>query len=247
MIDIHCHIIPYIDDGPESPEMARKMLAAAKNDGITTILASSHYFQGYEVAYSSLFQTIRDIAGEYDISLLPSCEHDLSFLSGDCKLFPAGNGKFILVDICLPYLPDYIEELVFDYELKGCKLIFVHPERLFGMKDLPKLARLAELGALFQLNAASVIGRNGRFARRMSIRMIEDGIAHYVASDAHSHRHRGFYMSDAREYVADKFGDEVAALLFQANPQRLIKGEVPENPPVAKLSVFKKLSRLITG
>lgn len=247
MIDIHCHIIPCIDDGPESQEMAGKMLAAANKDGITTIFASSHYFPGYEEAYGTLFKRIRDIAVEYGITLLPSCEHDLSFLSGNNKIFPSGNGRFILVDICSPYIPDYVEELVFDYELKGFKLIFVHPERLFGLKDLPKLAKLAEQGALFQLNAASLTGRNGGFARKMSVRLIENGIAHYIASDAHSPRQRGFYMTDARRYIGEKFGNDIARILFEINPERMVEGEYPQPVPAQKISLLQKIIRLIAG
>ena len=80
MIDIHCHIIPCIDDGAESLEMTKVMLAAAKKDGINAILASSHYFEGYEEAYRPLFKTVSDMAGDYGISIYPSCEHDLSHM-----------------------------------------------------------------------------------------------------------------------------------------------------------------------
>ena len=246
MIDIHCHILPDIDDGPNSVDATKAMLNAAKLDGIKTVLATSHYSEVFDAEYNKTFSDTQSLALDYGIQLLPGCEYDLSLLSTADKLVSLADSSFILVDIRFPYIPTHLENMFFDYKLKGHKIIMAHPERLLSPKELPTLIDLAQKNIFYQINAASLIGRNGREVQKFACKILREGLCHYVASDAHSSKRRGFHMSKAFSYVTEKFGNDAANIIFNENPQRLIDGKEPAYYNIEYNSIWSKIINLFS-
>ncbi len=239
MIDIHCHILPGIDDGAASFTIAKRMLETAAADGVDVIICTPHYSWGGRLKAEAIKKTLEPIAAAAGIRLLAGMEYSYSNVHEEEELQPLGDSSFLLIDLGCPVLPPSIGELFFSLERRGYQIIVAHPERY--LTDLDSCEELCRLGAFFQLNADSVLGRNGAFSRRMAERMIRRGCCHFIGSDAHG-EHRTFRLGECRRRLEADCGAEFSELVMERNPQRLMKNLPPETPE-RKRSWFSGLFR----
>ncbi len=233
-IDIHCHILPGLDEGASCMEETEKMLRIAGGDGICGIVATPHIIDGL---YNNTGKIIAEaVAGlkktkdSCDIytgaevrigrNLLPR------IIDGELPLL--NDKRYFLLELpasgSLPV--EGVENLVRSFTSNGITPIIAHPERTMAIvNDLSIMERLIKCGALFQITAMSITGRFNSAIRRHSFTMIKKGYIHAVASDAHDVEYRPPILSEAYEVILKNFGEDEARQLFIYNPFKIINGE----------------------
>jgi protein-tyrosine phosphatase len=230
-IDIHCHILPGLDDGPRSRGEAEKMLAVAREDGIAGIVATPHMLDGVRNnTREGIAKAIADLNGVtrgVPIYMGAEVRVGMEFIrhieNGGLPLI--NNKIFLLLELPPYVIPpvDVLEHLVNNLRTKGIIPIFSHPERNMPItRDLSIMNRLVHCGALFQITAMSIIDGN---AAKAALNMIGKGYVHVVASDAHDSQRRPPLLSRSYEYIAKKIGRDLANKLFIENPLKIIHGE----------------------
>jgi len=241
MVDIHCHILPGIDDGASDLSVSLRMLDAAAADGIDTIFCTPHYSMRGGPRADRRRKTLEPRAASLGIRLLPGMEYSYSHIHEEREeLRPLGDSSFLLIDLGCPSLPPSLGEFFFVLERRGYQIIIAHPERYLA--DIDSCAELARRGVFFQLNADSVLGRNGAPCRRMAERMIRAGHCHFIASDAHG-THRTFRLGECRRRLESFRGGEFAEQVMTRNPQRLLNNLPPETPEAAESWFFRIFRR----
>ncbi len=225
MIDIHCHVLPGVDDGASDLECAVQMLESAAANGIGRIICTPHSAPDMAEKINQAFSKLDPLAVSLGIRIACGVEYSYGHLHGDPKeLRSLAGTSFLLLDLGCPELPPTIVELFFSLECSGLQIIIAHPERY--LKSLDTCEELSRLGAFFQLNAGSILGEYGKQCRRMAEKMIENGYCHYVASDAHG-RNRTFRLRECRQCLAQNFGEEFASQVLGKNQELLLNNQLP--------------------
>jgi len=236
MIDIHCHILPGIDDGASNEAESLAMLQTAVDEGIHTIVATPHYISKYPTEKQRILSKVEELnrvieTNQLPINILPGQEiRAYGELLEDYeagKLLAIGNGsRYILLEFSASHVPRYAEKLLYNMEFQGLKAIIAHPERNAEMMENPdKLYKLVEKGALTQITAASVIGLFGKKIQAFTHQIIEANLAHVIASDAHNTTSRGFVMKQAFAKIEGKYGNGCVRYL-QENAQLILENQI---------------------
>ncbi|MGF2082636.1 tyrosine-protein phosphatase [Enterococcus casseliflavus] len=227
MIDLHCHILPGIDDGAEDLEASIAMAEKAISQGITHILCTPHHNNGkYRNPKSTVISHVSFLQSELDNRQLP-----LTVLEGqevritgdliediqqDNILFTDLDDTYILIEFPTMEVPTYSERMFFELLQMGKTPVIVHPERnAHFRKDLNYLIPFLEMGCLAQLTAPSYIGIFGKDIQKTAKQMVEHNLVQMVASDAHGVKKRTFYMKEAYEQITKDFGGDKVTKMQQ--------------------------------
>ncbi|URZ03572.1 tyrosine-protein phosphatase [Clostridium felsineum] len=238
MVDIHSHIIPGIDDGSNSIETTLEMLSIAKERGITKMVASSHYYRGrFENSISSIEKKtneLNEILKEkaVGIDIIPGQEVFIDNYTLDAykegKIGCIKNTNYMLVEFDMMHLNENVVDILYELQIKGIKPIIAHPERYtYIQKDIYKINELMEGNIYFQVNAGSIEGLWGKTVQNTALRLIEEGVATFISSDAHSTGKRAPGYNKALEEVIKidrKLGEKIVK-----NANSLIENENIEN------------------
>ncbi|WP_106498480.1 tyrosine-protein phosphatase [Lentibacillus sp. Marseille-P4043] len=243
MIDIHCHILPGIDDGAKTTAESLAMAQAAVQQGIHTIIATPHHQNGkYNNRKADIITYVADLneqLQEEDIPLtiLPGQE---TRINGDMieeiktdVLVPLnGDTKYLFVEFPSGSVPRYAKQMLFDIQVAGYTPVIVHPERNRAISEHPSiLYEFVRTGALTQVTAASLAGKFGKNIQKFSHQLVEANLTHFIASDAHNTTTRGFTMKEAYQELRDQHGNE-AFYTFMENCQLLVDNQnVIKNEP----------------
>jgi protein-tyrosine phosphatase len=237
MIDIHCHILPGIDDGAADQSVSLAMAKQAVVEGVTQIVATPHHRnRHWDNPKFEIFQrveTINTLLKENQIGLevLPGQEPrifgEMASPEAEAELMTVNNNKkYILIEFPTHHVPRYAQQLFFDLQVKGVTPVIVHPERNEEISQHPnRLYQFIADGALSQVTAASLVGKNGRSTKKLTLQFIENNLAQFVASDAHNVSARPFYMQEAFLNLKKQFGRDLANI-FRENAELLINGEL---------------------
>lgn len=241
MVDVHCHILPGLDDGPETLQESLAMAEVGIADGITHVVATPHSSSEYAFNYSrvaSLKQVLQGEIGERLI-LASGCDfhlnpENLQALRSRPSEFCINQRNYLLVEFNEISIPPAIDETLHGLQLKGIRPIITHPERNGILRRQPdRLARWVHNGCFVQVTAGSLTGIFGPRAQEDSLCWIARGLVHLVASDAHNNKRRPLRLRPAYEVVAAQFGEEKASALFQQNPLAVFEGlDLPHVPDV---------------
>jgi protein-tyrosine phosphatase len=238
VIDLHCHILPQIDDGspglPDSLEMAR----IAISDGISITACTPHILPGvYDNTGPAIRKAVAWLQGELeraDIPLLLVSGADahvapnLQAALGSGGVPTLGQSRYFLLEPPTILVPPRFEDYLFDLVIAGYVPIITHPERLHWVEShYEMLRRLVRSGVWMQLTAGSILGKFGRRARYWSERMLDDGLAQILASDAHNADRRPPRLSDAFEALEKRVGSEEARNLVILRPAGILKDKSP--------------------
>ena len=195
MLDLHCHILPAIDDGPSDVSDSVDMARQAEADGITAICATPHIRHDHDVRIRELPRRLADLRASIDDAgcrtrILPGgevAETALSGLSDDdlAAVTVGGGGRWILLEPAPGPLSSTIESAVKHLGERGFRALVAHPERHLAPELVERLLRLVDLGDLVQATAASVTDPS---ARDGMLALAESGVIHVLGSDAHSAR-----------------------------------------------------------
>jgi protein-tyrosine phosphatase len=232
MIDIHCHILPDIDDGAQSVETSVEMMRIASDDGITHIVATPHYRYDNEPAFKDIndrTELLRKKAAEkqIDIEILSGADIGLTYelIGGiEQKKIPTLNrSRYFLIE--LPDLiPPNIDNVFFTAELSGLVPIITHPERNYSFLTSPKkLEQFRGSGALVQLTAMSITGEFGSNLQKFSHMLLKKGHVDFIASDAHSTGIRKPVLSKVYNAVSRFLNEKEARRLIIDNPRAVIE------------------------
>lgn len=236
LVDIHCHILPGIDDGSKDWETSIKLAHAAVKDGITHAVLTPHTLNG---RYLNHKKDVIKLTAEYQkrlkdenipLTVFPGQEVRISgdlpqALDDDDILFLDEDGRYMLLEFPSDDVPSYAKDMIFKIMQRGITPIIVHPERNSRiLKEPVILQELIEQGCLVQITASSYIGTFGKDIEEMSRKFIEAGQCSCFASDAHDLPKRQYEYSEALEKLSNEFGQGVAQE-YRDNAQALVNGD----------------------
>lgn len=250
MIDIHCHILPGVDDGAKTLSDSVDMAKQAISEGINTIIATPHHKNGqYENRKFDIVQKVQTLNEEFqkngiDLSILPGQENRIygeileDFEQGEI-LTLSNHSSYIFIEFPSGHVPRYAGKLLYDIQLKGLQPIIVHPERNAELIQNPnQLYEFVKNGAATQITAASLVGYFGKKIQKFTEQIIDANLTHFIASDAHNVKSRPFKFAEGLDTLEQKFGMDYVYYLTE-NAQFLVDGkniyrEVPEKIRVKK-------------
>ncbi len=195
MIDLHCHALPGIDDGPARIEDALSLAEAAAAAGIETILATPHVsfeFRNDQETIRRLTAELNDRLAEQSIPVrvLPGAEVAATWAADadpdQLEALTLGGSRSLLLEPPFSPVITGFQQLAELLIARGQRIVIAHPERCPAFhRDIGMLRQLVDAGALTSLTARSLTSGFGAPARRLALRLLEEGLAHNVASDAH--------------------------------------------------------------
>ncbi|MBK9315044.1 MAG: hypothetical protein IPM55_12480 [Acidobacteria bacterium] len=241
MVDIHCHILPETDDGAVSLEEAVAMCRAAAADGIGTIVATPHMFDGVHTTpeKQTIIDKIKKVmeASGGCVRIVPGGEVRYSYEIFQEAEIPDSrirlNGTaYMLLEFPFQSVPPNIEMTIFQILNAGITPVIAHPERNKRIQERPTiLADLVERGAFAQIDAGSLTKSFGPESYHAAKKMVAAGLAHFIATDAHHRDRRRPILSAAAAVAADIGGVEYARAMVQENPEALINDRaIPYQP-----------------
>ena len=244
MIDLHCHMLPGIDDGAPDLATALRMARVAVADGITCTACTPHIYPGlYENNKQGIVAAVaalRQALAEADIRLELTTGAD-THLAPDLLeslrkgLIPTINdSRYLLLEPPHHVAPPRFEESVFQLVGAGYVPVITHPERLTWIEThYPIFERLVKAVCWMQLTAGSVTGGFGKRPLYWSERMLDEGLVHILATDAHRAERRPPLLAAGRDAVAKRLGDEEATCQVLTRPRGILMDHAPsELPPL---------------
>lgn len=232
MIDIHCHILPEVDDGPKSWEMAVEMCRMAAADGITHMVATPHANDRYHYdrAYlSGVLDQLREKIGTVP-RLTLGCDFHLSYenlerVMQTPHLYTIGDTNYLLVELSNFSVPLQISDCFHRLGDRGLTPILTHPERNPILQQTPqRVLEWVERGCLVQVTASALTGFWGERPEIIARWLLEREAVHILSSDGHETKRRVPILSSARKVAAEIVGQEVADALVEANPGAVVTG-----------------------
>jgi len=233
MVDIHSHILWELDDGSRSLEESIAMLQAALESGTTDIVATPHSNAEFAYQPEAVDRKIRELEARTggQPKVYRGCDFHLSFDNLDHLLdrpdtYTINGTQYLLVECPDFHVGKHTETVLQRLVEAGIVPIVTHPERNPVLQRKPdRVAEWVELGCLVQVTALSVTHGFGGAASKACDKLLDSGMVHVVASDAHDPVHRSPRMDKARQTIQSRYGDEAAEILFTENPDSIIKGQ----------------------
>lgn len=236
-IDMHCHILPGVDDGAKDVDEMKEMLKIAYSEGIRCIIATPHHHprRGKEPPEVLRRQAaiLRDAAHEID-------EHFRIYLGTEIffgqdipdklkqgRVLTMNRRNYVLVEFSPSEPFAYIKQSLQQLQMEGYEVILAHAERYSCLTDSPELAeQIGDMGILIQVNAGSITGDSGRKVKKFVKYLMDEDLVFCVGTDAHSCRTRAPRMRKASEHVRKKYGDEYARKIFYDNAKKMLRKEI---------------------
>ncbi|HWF37353.1 MAG TPA: CpsB/CapC family capsule biosynthesis tyrosine phosphatase [Candidatus Acidoferrales bacterium] len=243
MVDIHCHILPGLDDGPESFDMSVAMAEMAIADGVTHIIATPHASADHAFIPNLVKQRREELQEMFQgrLTFATGCDFHLSFenlqeIRFEPERFTLNQKNYLLVEFADFSIPSSLDQALHELQLAGLNPIVTHPERNPLIRSQPeRLFRWLRQGCYVQITAQSFSGRFGKAAQEMAHDWLDAGAVHFVASDAHNVTSRPLKLKEAFDEIAKTHGEETARALFIENPMAVFEGRpLPYVPEVAE-------------
>ena len=236
MIDLHCHVLPGIDDGPQTLEDSLALSRAAAAAGIATIVATPHVDYEYpDVNAELIAQKVQEVRGALSdagiaVEVVPGAEialtRALELSDEELHGLQLGGGGWVLVEAPLSVSARQVTPMLRRIAERGHRIVIGHPERSpFFQRRPDALAELIADGMLSQITASSLTGVFGTAPRELAMQFLSRGLVHVVASDAHDAVHRR--PSIAAELQQAGFAEQTAALA-SSGPAEILVGRRPD-------------------
>ena len=233
MVDIHCHILPGLDDGPESFDMSVAMAEMAIADGVTHIIATPHASADHAFIPNLVKQRRDELQEMFQgrLTFATGCDFHLSFenlqeIRFEPERFTLNQKNYLLVEFADFSIPSSLDHALHELQLAGLNPIVTHPERNPLIRSQPeRLFRWLRQGCYVQITAGSFSGRFGKAAQEMAHDWLDAGAVHFVASDAHNTTSRPLKLKEPFDEIAKSHGEETARALFIENPMARFRRE----------------------
>ena len=234
MVDVHCHMLFGVDDGPSQVEESVQMLIEAKNQGVDQVILTPHYREGmfsYPVdQILKNYKHLREQAEWFGVQLYLGSEYHVDgnmvehIASRRCQSL--AQGPYVLAEFSHGTEFDYMRDAVRNLMMAGYIPVVAHAERYAALaKNMDNIKTLKAEGACILLNASSILGNEGKELKRYTGKILEKGLADLVASDAHGIKHRKCHLKECFEFVSKKYGAAYASRLMETNPKMIIAHE----------------------
>ena len=243
MVDIHCHILAEVDDGPKSWDVSEEMCRMAAAAGTDHIVATPHANHRYVYDRDYLTKVVdylRQRVGEVP-RLSLGCDFHLSYENlQDVMIHPQryviAAGPYLLVELSNFSIPEKIADSYRRLIEIGLTPIITHPERNPLLQKNPQqIVKWVEIGCAVQLTASALTGGWGEAAWKSAHWLLKQDAVHFLASDGHDTHRRPPVMVEARESVAESFGEDVAQALVDGNPRAVVQGKALPYFPAPKV------------
>lgn len=236
-VDVHCHCLPGMDDGPDTLDQALALCRSLTDDGITLAIATPHQLGRFDGRNSTaeIRRAVSDLnanlaEAEVPLAVAPGAdvrvdERILAMLCSDTLGTLADGGKYLLLELPHETFID-LRPLLVRLRTSGIRAIVSHPERHAFLTTHPAAVDpWVEEGALLQVTAGSLLGQFGSGAERLGWRWLAEGVVALVATDAHDTGERRPRMSEAIDKIASRLGHAAARRTCVDNPLRVLRGE----------------------
>jgi protein-tyrosine phosphatase len=249
MIDLHCHILPGIDDGAQTIEDSLAMAEDAIRDGITCVVGTPHASTEYHFDYKKVRAAQEELQSRLDgrLKIATGCDFHLNpenllALKNDAAPFCINQKDCLLVEFNEFSIPPAMDQTLHELHLMGLRPIITHPERNGILRAQPeRLLSWVRLGCYAQVTAGSLSGVFGPGAKEDAWTWIDQGLVHFVSSDGHNTARRPVKLRFAYEAVAKDRGAELAEALLVNNPKAAFDGApLPYVPEIASERRKKK-------
>jgi protein-tyrosine phosphatase len=252
MVDLHCHILPGLDDGPNTMEESVEMAETAIADGVTHVVGTPHSNERYWFDYAHVRQ-LRDelqerlgdrmkVASGCDFHVNPE---NLSSLRKQPRQYCINQHDYLLLEFNEISIPPAMDRTLHELQLSGLRLIITHPERNAILRTHPeRLREWVRRGCFVQVTGAALTGGFGLTAQQIGLQWIREGMVHIVASDAHNNRNRPLRLQPACDVVEKECGEAKARALFVENPLAAFEGrDLPHVPEVQEAAAPRRRKR----
>ena len=259
MIDIHSHILPWVDDGAKDIAMSIDMAKMYLDNGITKVIATPHYIEGS-----------RAISIEENIAALEELRKELLkekleieiFLGNEVYISPnmlenidnkkvctLNNTRYVLIELPMNDIPIYVENVIYTLLIEGYVPIIAHPERNIKIMEDPNiLYNYISKGALAQLNLPSLEGLYGNKVMMTAEILLKHQMIHFVGTDAHTNRMRSPNVQEALKILMSIVGRQSFQKFTCGNSKLLLENKIIDiNPPMkyeTKMRRYLFLSKL---
>jgi len=234
MIDIHCHIIFGVDDGPSTVKDSIRMILEAEKIGVNKIIVTPHYNKNVYKPDKILenFYNVKSRIRDFGIDLFLGYEVFLVSSINDIFLqkdrYTLNKSKYLLFELPFDIMPVNINETVLKLHAEGIIPIIAHPERnMYFVRNMQKFIDFIETGCLVQLDAASIVGIHGSNVKRFAKKLIDLNLVQFVASDAHKPEDYELYKK-AYDIVKNWAGKEYSDKIFTHNQEVIITHPVTQ-------------------
>jgi protein-tyrosine phosphatase len=242
VIDLHCHILPGLDDGATDSSVSLAMARALADQGVTDVACTPHILPGlYHNSGPAIRVAVQELQALIDQEGIPlrlatgaDVHMTPDFVAGlrSGALLTLADSRYVLVEPPHHTAPPQLEEFFFNLMVAGYVPVLTHPERLSWVPSRYEIIKkLVRAGVWMQITAGSVAGAFGRNALYWSQRMLDDGCVHVIASDAHDAERRPPDLASAYEFVARRVGAEEARRLVLTRPAVILEDQPPSNLP----------------
>ncbi len=258
MVDIHCHILPGMDDGADTMETSVQMAEMAIADGITHVVGTPHANSHFKFEPEIIRQRRDELQAAVGnrLNLATGCDFHLSFenlqdLEKNPQKYTINQKNYLLVEFADFSIPPSMDDTMHHLHLIGLSPIITHPERNAMLRTKPeRMYRWLHQGSYMQITAQSLLGRFGSAAQKCAEQWLDEDRVHFIASDAHNLKSRPLQLRAAFDAVAGHRGEQVANALFRDNPLAAFEGRsLPYEPepanPDTKPFQYRKRKRFI--
>ena len=258
MLDLHCHLLPGIDDGAVDLDMALDMARMAVADGIRTVACTPHIFPGmYENTASGIRAAIAGLQAELDardiaLKLVEGADvhldPDLAAGIRGGRIPTIAGSRYLLLEPPHHIAPPRFEESMFELMTIGIVPVITHPERLTWVEDqYDMFVRLAGRGVWMQVTAGALTGRFGRRVKYWGDKFVGEGHCHIVATDAHHPQRRPPLLAEAREAAAKLVGSDEAGHMVDTRPGGIVADADPAVlPPLLSTTAGSRIGSAST-
>ena len=235
MIDLHCHILPSIDDGAKNAKESVSMARVAAKDGITHIVATPHvretlppvnFLKQYVTKFNEALQKL-----QVPVEILYGADVYAMLLPKEVRRYAINNTQYILIEFPYTHIPANASDILFNFKMQNLIPIITHPERIPSVIRNPEtLFSLLSRDVYVQVTADSLTGNFGEQIQECAFYLLQKGAVHFIASDAHSATVRRPVLSEAVKVAEKIVGKEEARKLVEDNPLAVISGKHIHRP-----------------
>lgn len=251
LIDLHCHILSEIDDGPNDLETSIKLAQAAVDQGIENMLLTPHHMDGtYTNSPNMIKKRVKDVQRilekrKIPLNVFASQEVHLTgeliqAIEDDEILFMDETKHYLLLELPHTAIPEYTEKIIIQLTTRGIVPVIAHPERNSEIRQNPdRLFDLVHMGCLTQLTSGSYLGTFGKEIQNLTEKIIAANLGFTFASDTHNFEGRRFLMKETFDKLTEDLGPDKANQ-FNQNAKNIINGDDIDNLNYVRISEISK-------